>query len=61
LAGLFEICKIQEGDDLQIDIISYDKAAVLEGILLDAIQDISDPPEPQQIEAWRDAGIQLLR
>lgn len=61
LTGLFEVCNIQEGDDLQYDILSRDKAAVLIGIFLDAVSDFSDPPEPRQIESWRDAGIRFLK
>src|SRR5690606_18971758 len=42
LSGLFPICQIEEGEDLQYDIDSRDKAALLLGILLDAAHNISD-------------------
>jgi hypothetical protein len=61
MTGLFEICSIQEGDDLQYDIASRDKAAVLVGIFLDVIHANSNHPSAQKIEAWREAGIRFLK
>lgn len=44
LVGLFDICGIKEGDDLQADMASRDKAATFLGILMEAL------PEEQQID-----------
>jgi hypothetical protein len=59
LVGLAQLCDIEEGDDLQLDIESRDKAALLLGILTDVVADFS--PTPAQEERWRDAGIRQLK
>lgn len=61
LSGLFHICQIEEGDDLQFDINSRDKAATLLGMLLDTAYNIPDPPDAGQMESWREAGTRLLK
>lgn len=61
LTGLFEICNIQEGDDLQYDINSRDKAAILVGIFLDAAHISIDTQGTQQIETWRESGMRFLK
>lgn len=61
LSGLFPICQIEEGEDLQYDIDSRDKAALLLGILLDAAHNISDPPDAAQMETWCASGTRLLK
>ena len=61
LSGLFNICEIAEGDDLQFDISSRDKAALLLGILMDAADKISAPPNIRLIECWRESGTRLLK
>lgn len=61
LTGLFELCNIQEGDDLQYDLASRDKAAVLVGIFLDAVHAISNTPDTLHIERWRNTGIMFLK
>ena len=61
LSGLLQICQIEEGDDLQLNFGSLDKAAVLLGILLDTADAISDPPDAGQMEAWRELGTRLLK
>jgi hypothetical protein len=61
LSGLFPICRIEEGDNLQYDIGSRDNAALLLGILLDAVHNISDPPDAAQMETWRASGTRLLK
>ncbi|MCE3230505.1 MAG: hypothetical protein K0R52_433 [Alphaproteobacteria bacterium] len=61
LSGLFDICQIEQGDDLQFDTDSQDKAATLLGILLDAVDKIPDPPDAGQMENWRASGTRLLK
>jgi hypothetical protein len=59
LVGLAQMCDIAEGDDLQLDIESRDKSALLLGILLDVVADFS--PTDTQKECWREAGIRQLK
>jgi ATP-dependent DNA ligase len=61
LSGLFTVCEIEEGDDLQFDITSRDKAALLLGILMEAMDKISDPPDTRLLECWRESGTRLLK
>jgi hypothetical protein len=61
ISGLLEICQIQEGEDMQFDFEAYDKAAVLLGILLDAVAAIPNPPDAGEMETWRESGTQLLK
>ena len=61
LSGLFPICQIEEGEDLQYDIDSRDKAALLLGILLEAAEKIPDPPDAGDMESWRALGTRLLK
>jgi hypothetical protein len=44
LAGLFDVCGIEDGDDLQVDLSALDKAAALLGILMEAL------PHDQQLD-----------
>lgn len=60
VAGLLDVCGIKEGDDLQADIASRDKAATLLGILMEAL------PERQQIDQamlshWQKIGVRQLK
>ena len=59
LAGLAQLCDIEEGNDLQLDIESRDKAALLLGILLDIVADFA--PTDAQKERWREDGIRQLK
>ena len=61
LSGLLSICHIEEGEDLQADIESRDKAATLLGIFLEAVEKIPNPPQAHQVECWREAGIRALK
>jgi hypothetical protein len=59
LSGLSSLCNIEEGDDLQLDIASRDKAALLLGILLDIVADFA--PTDEQKERLIQAGIRQLK
>lgn len=61
LSGLLPICQIEEGEDLQFDIDSRDKAAALLGILLEAAGNIFTPPDAGLWECWRESGTRLLK
>ena len=59
LSGLSSFLNIEEGDDLQLDMISKDKAAMLLGALSEIME--SDSPPFSQQEKWKDKGIRLLK
>lgn len=61
LSGLFAICEIEEGEDLQFDFDARDKAATLLGILSEAAEKIPNPPDAGQMETWRALGTRLLK
>jgi hypothetical protein len=60
ISGPLEVCGIEEGDDLQLDMESRDKAAILLGILMSTI------PEDQQVDQallnqWQEIGVRKLK
>lgn len=61
LVGLLELCDIEEGEDLQLDITSRDKAALLLGILSDAMAHIQSNPSQTDLNKWKETGIMLLK
>lgn len=61
LSGLFEICGIETGEDLQLDVNGMNKAATLAGILLETLQNIPPSPNPIQLEEWRRSGESFLK
>lgn len=61
LAGLFEVCGIEEGDDLQLDITSRDKAANLLGILTHVMDTIASSPSQSELNKWKETGIMMLK
>lgn len=61
LAGLFEVCGIEEGDDLQLDITSRDKAAILLGILTHVMNTITLSPSQSDLNKWKETGIMMLK
>jgi hypothetical protein len=61
LSGLLEYCDIEEGEDLQYDLESRDKAALLLGILSETLQKLLDKPDPIQIEKYKKLGTVLMK
>jgi hypothetical protein len=61
MSGLLPICDIEEGEDFQFDIASRDKAAILLGIILEAVGKISSPPDAGLLECWRESGTRFLK
>lgn len=58
MIGLFETFGIVEGMDLQMDTEHQDKATALLGILVKACDSLSSNPSSQQLEGWKDVGVQ---
>jgi len=61
LSGLFDICSIKDGDDLQADLTMLDKAATLLGILMETVRTISPNPSQQDLECWQQSGVSVLK
>jgi hypothetical protein len=61
LAGLLDICDIQDGDDLQTDISDRDKAATLLGILITCVENFRDELSHQHLEHFKAKGIRALK
>lgn len=61
LVGYFAICGIEEGQDLQLDFESRDKAATLLGILSEAFETLPMNPSNEQLESWKNIGIRVLK
>jgi len=59
LSGLASLIDIQEGDDLQFDIESKDKAAILLGGLSELVMMLESYPELK--EKWLQKGINILK
>lgn len=58
LSGLGDFCGIQEGDDLQEELLVKDKAALLLGILVQACDHLQGNPD---FEALKKLGNSLLK
>lgn len=61
LTGYFAFCGIEEGQDLQLDLETRDKAAVLLGILAQAFEQLPENPAIEQWERWKTIGIRILK
>ncbi len=61
MLGFFSICGIEEGLDLQFDLESRDKAAVLLGILSDAFDRLPVSPKTEQFEQWKKIGVRIMK
>lgn len=56
LSGLLEQCDIMEGEDIQHDLESYEKAAMLLGILVNASETFLKNNNTQQMEKFKKIG-----
>ena len=56
LSGLLEQCDIMEGEDIQHDLESYEKAAMLLGILINASETFLQNNDTQQMEKFKKIG-----
>lgn len=61
LSGLLEQCDISEGDDLQSDPESYEKSAILLGILIDASERLLQNNNSQKMEKFREIGTRKMK
>ena len=61
LSGLLEQCDISEGEDLQSDLESYEKAATLLGILIDASESLLQNNDTQQMQRFRKIGESKMK
>jgi hypothetical protein len=61
MIGLADICDITEGDDLQLDIVSRDKAAILLGMLVTLIEQMPPALSSLDLETFKQKGINMLK
>ena len=61
MIGLADLCDITEGDDLQLDIESRDKAALLLGMLVTLIEQLPPTPSSHDQERFKQKGINTLK
>ncbi|CAO5682814.1 MAG: hypothetical protein HEEMFOPI_01812 [Holosporales bacterium] len=61
MMGFFDLCDIKEGDDLELDIESKDKAAVLLGMLESLKNTLPNYLETQDLENFKNIGIRVLK
>lgn len=61
LAGLLDICDIQDGDDLQDELADRDKAATLLGILMTCVENFRDDLSHHHLEHFKAKGIRALK
>jgi hypothetical protein len=61
MVGFFPVCGIEEGMDLQLNIEHQDKAAILLGILLQAYEALPGNPSYEQLDRWKNMGIQKFK
>lgn len=61
MMGYFAFCGIEEGYDLQLDLESRNKAAILLGILSEAFDVLPEEPTTEQFEHWKNLGIRILK
>ena len=61
MIGLADICDITEGDDLQLDMESRDKAAVLLGMLVTLIEQMPPALSSLDLETFKQKGINMLK
>lgn len=61
LSGLSEICDIQDGDDLQFDLIESDKAATLLGLLTTAVENFKNDLNESHLDHFKQKGIAILK
>ena len=61
MIGLADICDITEGDDLQLDIVSRDKAATLLGMLVTLIEQLPPALSSLDLETFKQKGINMLK
>jgi hypothetical protein len=61
LTNLVAICDINQGDDLQIDIESQDKAAILLGLLVELNESLPESFTCEQLNFYQNKGIQYMK
>jgi hypothetical protein len=61
MLGLLEMCNIQEGDDLQLDLTNHDKAATLLGMLVTLAQRLPTNLTAEQERSFKQKGINAFK
>ena len=61
MMGLADLCDITEGDDLQLDMDSRDKAATLLGMLGNLIERLPPALSVAELEAFKQKGIKIFK
>lgn len=61
MIGLTEMCDIQEGEDLQLDLTAHDKAATLLGILVTLVEQLPPTLSSEEAQAFRQKGIDTFK
>ena len=61
MRGLADLCGITEGDDLQLDMESRDKAAILLGMLGTLVEQLPPALSSSEIEAFKQKGIRIFK
>lgn len=61
LSGYLAFCGVEEGEDLQLDLETRDKAAMLLGILSESLGQLPEAPSPQHWEHWKKIGIRIMK
>ena len=61
MIGLSELCGITEGDDLQFDIESMNRSAVLLGLLTTLQEQIPPTLSDEEIELYKNKGIRTMK
>ena len=66
MVGLPQLCGINEGDDLQLDLENQDKAATLLGMLAHVNENLLKSPHPLEtnssiLEEFKQCGIRMMK
>lgn len=61
MIGLADICNIVEGDDLQLDMDSRDKAATLLGMLVTLLEQLPPALSPEHLGRFKQKGIKTFK
>lgn len=61
MIGLPELCGIREGDDLQFDIESMNRSAVLLGLLTTLQEQIPPTLTEEEIDLYKNKGIRTMK
>jgi len=61
MIGLSDLCGISEGDDLQLDMESRDKSAILLGLLTEIQEQLPPTLSDSHLETFKQKGIRVMK